>query len=60
MHQCEVRVKGPGGGRESAIRAVANAGIRVVIDPRYDADPAQRMPAAKTPKSLRDLLDFGF
>jgi small subunit ribosomal protein S11 len=29
MHQCEVRVKGPGGGRESAIRAIANAGIRV-------------------------------
>ena len=28
--QCEVRVKGPGGGRESAIRAIANAGIRVV------------------------------
>jgi len=27
MHQCEVRVKGPGGGRESAIRAIANAGI---------------------------------
>jgi len=30
MHQCEVRVKGPGGGRESAIRAIANAGIRVM------------------------------
>jgi len=29
MQQCEVRVKGPGGGRESAIRAIANAGIRV-------------------------------
>ncbi len=31
MHQCEVRVKGPGGGRESAIRAINNAGIRVTI-----------------------------
>ena len=30
MQQCEVRVKGPGGGRESAIRAIANAGIRVI------------------------------
>ena len=30
MQQCEVRVKGPGGGRESAIRAINNAGIRVV------------------------------
>ena len=29
VQQCEVRVKGPGGGRESAIRAVNNAGIRV-------------------------------
>src|SRR5436189_4488307 len=29
MREAEVRVKGPGGGRESAIRAVAQAGIRV-------------------------------
>src|SRR3712207_9503692 len=28
MTQCEVRVKGPGGGRESAIRAIHNTGIR--------------------------------
>lgn len=29
MREAEVRVKGPGGGRESAIRAIHNAGIRV-------------------------------
>src|SRR5438552_12116499 len=29
MHVCEVRVKGPGSGRESAIRAVQSAGIEV-------------------------------
>jgi small subunit ribosomal protein S11 len=29
MRECEVRVKGPGGGRESAIRGINNAGIRV-------------------------------
>ena len=29
MTSCEVRVKGPGGGRESAIRAIHNTGIRV-------------------------------
>ena len=29
MREVEVRVKGPGGGRESAIRAVSQAGIRV-------------------------------
>lgn len=30
MREVEVRVKGPGGGRESAIRAISNLGIRVV------------------------------
>ena len=29
MREAEVRVKGPGGGRESAIRAIHNSGIRV-------------------------------
>jgi len=29
MREVDVRVKGPGGGRESAIRAIALAGIRV-------------------------------
>ncbi len=29
MRSVEVRVKGPGGGRESAIRAINNSGIRV-------------------------------
>jgi small subunit ribosomal protein S11 len=29
LQQVEVRVKGPGGGRESAIRAISSAGIRI-------------------------------
>jgi small subunit ribosomal protein S11 len=29
MRSCEVRVKGPGSGRESAIRALQTAGIEV-------------------------------
>ena len=29
MHQCEVRVKGPGSGRESAIRALQTVGLEV-------------------------------
>src|SRR6476659_8960999 len=29
MHSCEVRVKGPGSGRESAVRAIQTAGIEV-------------------------------
>jgi len=29
LKECEVRVRGPGGGRESAIRALVNSGINV-------------------------------
>ncbi|CDM66138.1 30S ribosomal protein S11 [Pyrinomonas methylaliphatogenes] len=29
MQQCEVRVKGPGSGRESAIRAIHSAGLKI-------------------------------
>lgn len=31
MKECEVRVKGAGSGRESAIRALSNAGIKVTM-----------------------------
>ncbi len=31
MQSCEVRVKGPGSGRESAVRAIQSAGIEVRI-----------------------------
>ena len=31
MHVCEVRVKGPGSGRESAVRAIQSAGIEVRV-----------------------------
>ncbi|MEW6731577.1 MAG: 30S ribosomal protein S11 [Acidobacteriota bacterium] len=31
MQSCEVRVKGPGSGRESAIRAIQSAGIEVRV-----------------------------
>ncbi len=31
MTQAEVRIKGPGGGRESAIRAINSSGIRVMV-----------------------------
>jgi len=36
------RVKGPGSGRESAIRAAADGGMEGEIDPRRDADSPQR------------------
>jgi len=53
MQQAEVRVKGPGGGRESAIRAISNAGRSRYGNSRYDADSAQRMPAAEATSSFR-------
>lgn len=31
MNKCEVYVKGPGVGRESAIRAISNAGIQIAV-----------------------------
>jgi small subunit ribosomal protein S11 len=31
MHSCEVRVKGPGSGRESAVRAIQTVGIEVRV-----------------------------
>jgi small subunit ribosomal protein S11 len=31
MHSCEVRVKGPGSGRESAVRAIQSVGIEVKV-----------------------------
>ena len=53
MKSVEVRVKGPGSGRESAVRALAAAGSAHRRDPRRHADSAQRLPSAKAPQSLR-------
>ena len=47
MRSLDVRVKGPGSGRESAIRALQTVGPRGEVDPRRDADSAQRLPAAE-------------
>ncbi len=40
MRSCEVRVKGPGSGRESAIRAIQPGGDRRPDDSRCDTDSA--------------------
>ncbi len=49
MKSVEVRVKGPGSGRESAVRALAAAGLHIVhikdVTPRYRR---QRLPSAQT------------
>ena len=49
---CEVRVKGPGSGRESAIRAIQAAGIDDQVDSRCDADSAQRLPSTEAAPSV--------
>ena len=48
----DVFVKGPGSGREAAIRALSANGLEVVSITRRNAGTAQRMPSAKTQKSL--------
>ena len=52
LRTVEVRVSGPGAGRESAVRALATAGLEVRVDPGPDADSAQRLPAAEEAQSL--------
>ena len=55
-------MKGPGSGRESAIRALQTIGIEVKLDPRRHADSAQRLPAAEATPGLgqaRSQADAG-
>ena len=48
----EVRVKGPGAGRESAIRALQTDRPRHQVDQRRHADSAQRLPSAEAAPRL--------
>ena len=52
MKNLEVRIKGPGPGRESAVRALNALGIKIIIDLRRDAGAAQRLPSAEAPPHL--------
>jgi ribosomal protein S11 len=52
MRSCEVRVKGPGSGRESAIRALQTVGIEVKSIRDVTPIPAQRLPAAEAAARL--------
>jgi len=47
MKSVEVRVKGPGSGRESAVRALAAAGLHIVVIRDVNADSTQRLPSPK-------------
>ena len=53
LRAVDVRVAGPGSGRESAIRALAAAGSRSPLHPRRYAGAAQRLPSAEAAQSLR-------
>ena len=45
----EVYVKGPGAGREAAIRALQAVGLEVTHDQGRDSHPPQRLPSAEAP-----------
>ncbi len=52
MRSCEVLVKGPGSGRESAIRALSDGRARGEVHSRRHPDSAQRLPSAETAPRL--------
>ena len=59
MKEVEIRVKGPGSGRESAIRALQAIGLGDHRHSRRDAGAAQRLPAAQETPGLIHDRQFG-
>ena len=55
----DVRIKGPGPGRESQRACAGLAGHPHQFDQRRDADPAQRLPAAEASPHLSDCASAG-
>ena len=58
VRSVDVRVTGPGAGRESAIRALQANGHRHQVHQGHDADPAQRLPAAQAAEGLGNKASF--
>ncbi len=52
LKSVSVVVKGPGAGRESALRALSAAGLKITLIRDVTPDPAQRLPAAQAPPRL--------
>ena len=52
MRKVDVFVKGPGSGRETAIRSLQADRPRGRVDPGRDPEPAQRLPSAEAPPRL--------
>jgi ribosomal protein S11 len=55
MKEVEIRVKGPGSGRESAIRALAGHRLGNQLDQGRDAGAAQRLPPAQETPRVKNL-----
>ena len=55
----EVRVGGPGPGRESAVRALNGCGLKITQHRRRHADSAQRLPPAQEAARLRSRGHHG-
>jgi small subunit ribosomal protein S11 len=58
MRSVDVRVSGPGSGRESAIRALADRRHRGPQYPRRYAHAAQRLPSAEAPSRVVCFVDL--
>ena len=56
LRTVEVRVSGPGSGRESAVRALVDRRYRSALHQGRHADSAQRLPSAEEAPSL---ISFG-
>ena len=52
MRKVDVYVKGPGSGRETAIRSLQANGLEGAGDPRRHPDPPQRLPPAQAAPRL--------
>ena len=55
VRKVDVMVKGPGSGRETAIRTIQNTGIEVVGIKDVTPDPAQRLPPAQAAAGLSGI-----
>ncbi len=55
LRSVDVRVAGPGSGRESRNSRPRRCGYRGSLDPRRHADAAQRLPSAEAPQSVREV-----
>jgi len=59
LRAVDVRVSGPGSGRESAIRALAAAGVEVAHHPRRDAGAAQTAAVRRRDAASRTRQGLG-